>query len=253
MPALSGYRALPITGRLSVGKGAPKPKRPWAWRILVRLTRTVALCLLKLEVEGVERVPLEGPIVLIGNHVNFIDPVLAYIVQHRYLKAMTAVETYRRFLFNLVAWGVDAIPVARGTPDRDAIRACIEALEVGWALYVAPEGTRSHDGQLQKGLAGVTLILLRAGTHIPIYPVAFIGLEHFWSNIKRLRRTPARVVVGRPFFLSPPEGRANREVREQLTAEMMGQIAALLPPENRGEYADQVDKEPQYLRFASDA
>ena len=116
-------------------------------------------------------------------------------------------------------------------------------------LYVAPEGTRSGHGRLQEGKAGVTLILLRAGTHIPIYPIAYIGLVPFWSNLKRLRRTPVRVVMGEPFYLSPPEGHVRRQVRDQMTAEMMGQIAALMPPEDRGVYADQVGKTPQYLSF----
>jgi 1-acyl-sn-glycerol-3-phosphate acyltransferase len=208
--------------------------------------------LLKLEIEGIERVPLTGPVLLIGNHVNFIDPALAYIYHRRYVKGMTAVETRRRFLFNFFAWGVDAIYVERGTPDRHALKACIEALDAGWLLYIAPEGTRSNDGRLQRGLSGMTLVLLRAGTHIPVYPMAFIGLEHFWPSIKRLRRTPVRVVVGRPFTVALPDGRAGHAVREQITAEMMGQIAALLPPENRGLYAEQATETPQYLRFATD-
>jgi 1-acyl-sn-glycerol-3-phosphate acyltransferase len=230
-----------------------KPKRYWLFRFLVAVVRAIVKILLKLEVEGAERLPRSGPVLLIGNHVNFVDPALGYIINQRYVKGMTAAETRGRFLFNFFAWGVDAIYVERGAPDRRALKACIEALDAGWALYLAPEGTRSGDGRLQKGLSGMTLVLLRAGTHIPVYPIAYIGLEHFWPSIKRLRRTPVRVVVGQPFYVSPPEGRAHREVREQITAEMMGQIAAMLPVENRGLYAEQADKTPQYLRFAPDS
>jgi 1-acyl-sn-glycerol-3-phosphate acyltransferase len=211
--------------------------------------RIVTNIILKLETSGVERIPAEGALALIGNHTNFLDPVLAYTVHDRYVKGMTAVETYRRFVFNFFAWAVEAIPVERGTPDREAIRACVEALESGMALYIAPEGTRSGHGRLQEGKAGVTLILLRAGRGIPIYPIAFIGLWDLWPNLKRLRRTPTRVVVGEPFYLAPPEGRVRRQVRDQMTAEMMGQIAALMPPEYRGLYADQVGMTPRYLSF----
>jgi 1-acyl-sn-glycerol-3-phosphate acyltransferase len=227
-----------------------KPKRYWLVRFLSMLLRGVVNILLRIETEGFERVPLTGPVLLIGNHVNFIDAALAYIYHRRYVKGMTAVETRGRFLFNFFAWAVDAIYVERGTPDRRALQACIEALNNGLALYLAPEGTRSGDGQLQRGLSGMTLVLLRAGTHIPIYPVAYIGLEHFWPSIKRLRRAPVRIVVGEPFYVCPPEGRASREVREQITAEMMGQIAAMLPPEKRGIYAEQATQTPQYLSAA---
>jgi 1-acyl-sn-glycerol-3-phosphate acyltransferase len=228
-----------------------KPKRYWLYPLLIAFVRMMVRLLLKLEVRGAERIPRSGPVLLIGNHVNFIDPPLGYTINRRYVKGMTAAETRGRFLFNFFAWGVDAIYVERGTPDRSALKACIEALEAGWALYLAPEGTRSGDGQMRKGFAGMTLILLRAGTHIPVYPIGYIGLEHFWPNAVRLRRTPVQVIVGEPFYISPPPGHVGREVREEITAEMMGQIAALLPPENRGLYADQVDKPPQYLRFHS--
>jgi 1-acyl-sn-glycerol-3-phosphate acyltransferase len=228
-----------------------KPKRYWLYPALIVFVRAVANLLLKLDIRGVERVPLSGPALLIGNHVNFLDPPLAYVINRRYIKGMTAIETRGRFLFNFFAWGVDAIYVERGTPDRGALKACIDALKAGHALYLAPEGTRSNDGVMQKGLAGMTLILLRAGTHIPVYPVAFLGLEHFWPNIKRLRRTPVQITVGEPFYVSPPPGYVNREVREQITAEMMGQIAAMLPPANRGLYAEQAEKRPKYLRPAS--
>ena len=211
----------------------------------------LAHAILKLKIEGTERLPLDGPIAMIGNHVNFMDPIFPYLACPRYVKGMTAVETYSRFLFSFLAWTVDAIPVERGTPDRAAIRACIAALDAGEALYVAPEGTRSNDGRLQRGLAGVTLILLRAGTHIPIYPLGYHGVEDFWPYAKRLRRTPIQVVVGEPFYLDPPPGRVRQQVREEITAEMMGQIAALLPEKNRGVYAGQVGRTPRYLRFES--
>lgn len=227
-----------------------KPKRYWLYPLLVDLVRGIVKLILKLDVQGAERIPLNGPILIIGNHVNFIDPPLGFIITQRYVKGMTAIETRGRFPFNFFAWGVDVIYVKRGTPDRRALRACVDALKAGWALYLAPEGTRSGDGRMQKGLAGMTLVLLRAGTHIPVYPIAYVGLEHFWPNIKRLRRTPVQILVGEPFYISPPPGRTSREVRDQITAEMMGQIAAILPPENRGVYAEQVDKPPQYLRFA---
>jgi 1-acyl-sn-glycerol-3-phosphate acyltransferase len=230
---------------------AVRPKRYIIGRIVVAIVRVIAHIIFKLKIEGAKKLPRTGPVVMIGNHVNFADPALGVIINRRYVKGLTAIETYSRFLFNFMAWSVDAIAVERGTPDRGAIRACIEALQAGWALYIAPEGTRSNHGKLQRGLAGMTLILLKAGTHIPVYPIGYIGLEHFWAHAKRLRRTPVRIVVGDPFYLAPPEGRVRQPVREAITTEMMGQIAELLPEENRGVYADQVGITPKYLRFES--
>ncbi len=226
-----------------------KPKRYLLGRIVVFLLRPLAHILMKIKIEGAERIPRQGPVVILGNHINFLDPVLPYMLARRYVKGMTAVETYSRFFFNFLAWSVDAIPVERGTPDLSAIRTCVEALQAGWALYIAPEGTRSGHGRLQRGYAGVALILLHAGKDVPIYPMGFAGPEHFWPNIKRLRRTPVRVRIGEPFYLDPQDQRVRQPEREQIMAEIMGQIAALLPPENRGLYADQVGQKPHYLKF----
>ena len=230
-----------------------EPKRYWLVRFLSMLLRGMVNILLKIEVEGFERIPLTGSVLLIGNHVNFIDPALAYIYHRRYVKGMTAVEAESRGGVILPVSGHYGEYIRGEHPELASALKCIEALDNGWALYLAPEGTRSGDGQLQRGLSGMTLVLLRAGTHIPVYPIAYIGLEHFWPSIKRLRRAPARIVVGQPFYVCLPEGRASREVREQITAEMMGQIAALLPAENRGVYTEQATQTPQYLCSAPDS
>lgn len=226
-----------------------RPKRELVGRIAVWVVRVLAHMLLRIECEGIEQIPRTGAVVMLGNHINFLDPVLPYILARRYVKGLTAMETYRRFLFNFLAWAVDAIPVERGAPDRQALHACIEALNAGWALYVAPEGTRSGHGRMQRGRAGVVLILLHAGADIPIYPMAFIGLEHFWPNLRRLRRTRVCVRVGMPFYLRRPGGPVRQAVREQMMDEIMGQIAALLPPEHRGVYADQVGRPLHYIEL----
>jgi 1-acyl-sn-glycerol-3-phosphate acyltransferase len=226
---------------------AMKPRRYWLGRIVVAGLRSLTHVLLKLRVEGIEQVPATGPVVLIANHVNFLDPVLTYTIHRRYVKGLTADKTFRQAFFRFLAWSVDAIPVARGTPDLSAIRACVETLEAGWALYIAPEGTRSGHGRLQEAHAGVVVVLSRADQQIPVFPIAYIGLEHFWPTFRKLRRTPVRIVVGEPFYVSWPEGRVHQAEREQILSEMMGAIAVLLPPENRGRYADQVGRASRYL------
>ena len=50
-----------------------KPKRYWLFRLCATMLRGVASILLKIEIEGFDRIPLTGPVLLIGNHVNFID------------------------------------------------------------------------------------------------------------------------------------------------------------------------------------
>jgi 1-acyl-sn-glycerol-3-phosphate acyltransferase len=107
-------------------------------------------------------------------------------------------------------------------------------LKAGGVLGLAPEGTRSHTGQLQEGKTGAAYLADRAG--VPIVPVALAGTENVWRNLKRLRRTPVACTIGQPFRL-PSDGRAKGEQLKHLTDEVMCRIAALLPPQYHGAYA----------------
>jgi len=135
----------------------------------------------------------------------------------------------------------------RGEADVRAFRAGLAALQDGAILAVAPEGTRSGHGRLQTGRPGVVLLALHSGA--PILPLVYYGAERFHDNIRRLRRTDFRIVVGQPFYLDARGAKVTQEVRRAMTDEMMYQIAALLPPDYRGVYADLEAATEHYLRF----
>jgi len=137
--------------------------------------------------------------------------------------------------------------VRRGEVDRQAIRRSLEVLANGQALLMAPEGTRSGDGRLQKGHDGMTFIALRANA--PILPMAIVGGEHFWANVSRLRRTSIKVVIGQVFRFSSGQERFGRTVMGKMTEEGMYQLASLLPPERRGVYSDLDLATEEYLTF----
>jgi 1-acyl-sn-glycerol-3-phosphate acyltransferase len=124
----------------------------------------------------------------------------------------------------------------------------LEALEEGLILGLAPEGTRSGDGRLQQGKPGTVLLALRSGA--PLLPVVHHGGELFWRNLARLRRTEFHIVVGQPFYLEPGGIKVTRQVRRQMIDEVLYQMAALLPPGNRGVYSNLDGATETYLRFA---
>ncbi len=80
-------------------------------------------------------------------------------------------------------------------------------------------------------------------------PIACYGGEKFAENIKRLRRTEYHIAVGQPFRVETNGVKVTRAVRQQITDGMMYQIAALLPPEYRGVYANMENATQTYLRF----
>jgi 1-acyl-sn-glycerol-3-phosphate acyltransferase len=219
----------------------------WTRRLLNSVIRVLAKILLKLEVVGLENVPLEGPLILAMTHTNFLDPALAGAVMPRELVIMSKAENFYHPILGIIVRLYGAFPVHRGEVDRQALRRSREVLAGGQALLMAPEGTRSGHGRLQKGRNGMTFIALRADA--PILPMAIIGGEHFWPNLARLRRTPVKIVIGKAFYFSFGQERAGRATMDKMTEEGMYQLASLLPPERRGVYSDLYLATEEYLVF----
>jgi 1-acyl-sn-glycerol-3-phosphate acyltransferase len=195
-----------------------------------------------------QRVPTRGPLILVANHINFLEvPILFTHLQPRPVTGFAKAETWNNpamsALFNL--WG--AIPLKRGEPDMVAMRRGLEVLGDGKILAVAPEGTRSGNGQLQKGHPGVVMLALRSGA--PLLPLIYYGGEGFRRNVTRLRRTDFHIIVGQQFSLNVQDAVLSREVRQQITDEIMYQLAALLPTPYRGYYSDLNTATEKYLKF----
>jgi 1-acyl-sn-glycerol-3-phosphate acyltransferase len=193
-------------------------------------------------------VPEHGPLIIACNHVNFMDAPLVYThLQPRKLTGFAKAETWQNpaigLLFDL--WG--AIPVQRGQADASAFRSGLEALRQGKILGIAPEGTRSGHGRLQRGLPGI--VILAQHSEAPILPLVYYGGEKLHDNINRLKRTDFNIRVGKLFKLIFPEGKLDREVRKKMVDEIMYQMASLLPEEYRGHYSDLTKLTTNYINF----
>ena len=219
----------------------------WTRRFCNSGLRLLFRVLLKLEIVGLENVPSDGPLILMISHTNFLDPLLAGAWMPREVVMMSKVENFSYPIVGIVLRLYGAFPVRRGEVDRQAIRDSLEVLDNGEVLLMAPEGTRSGHGRLQKGHDGMTFIALRADA--PILPMAVIGGERFWTNLRKLRRTPVKVVMGKVFRFSPERERIRRATMSKMTEEAMYQLASLLPPECRGVYSDLDSATEEYLAF----
>ncbi len=146
-------------------------------------------------------------------------------------------DKYKKYpLFNWVLKVGGVIFLDRDKADFGAFRVAVEWINKGVAMGIAPEGTRSRNGQLQQGKPGV--ILLAQKTGVPIVPVGIAGTETFFRDLLRLRRPRVHITFG-PAYNPPPLDRANRdESLKQSTDEIMARIAVLLPEKYWGYYKD---------------
>jgi len=192
----------------------------------------------KFEVAGKEHVPLEGGLILASNHMNNADPPAICLAIPRHPTFMAKKEMFGWPVLGLAFRAFGAFPVRRTEADLGALRAATEVVQRGEMLVMFPEGTRSRTGGLGKGHPGTGLIALRTGA--PILPVAVTGTEGVrwpWIFLKPYSIKHVRVIIGEPFRV-PPVERINNESAAEATDLIMRHIAALLPPEYRGVYAN---------------
>ena len=109
-----------------------------------------------------------------------------------------------------------------------------DGLAEGRIVGIAPEGRQSTIGGLEEGNEGAAFLALKS--RAPIVPVAMTGTENDNINghIKRWRRAPVTLTVGKPFFLRE---QADRQVMlREGTQQIMQALADLLPESYRGSY-----------------
>lgn len=216
--------------------------------IVYLVIRFLLFFMCKVDRQALEAVPKKGPMILVSNHINFLDaPVASTFLYPRKIMSFVKIETFSNpildFLFKV--WG--SIPVKRGAADFSAFSKAIKALEDSMFFAIFPEGTRTNDGCLIKGHSGVVVVVLKS--NVPILPIVHYGTEHFSHNFRKFHRTRITVKVGKPFFINPGSAYPNKKERQLMTDEIMFQLAKLLPEKNRGYYADLSKATTHYLNF----
>jgi 1-acyl-sn-glycerol-3-phosphate acyltransferase len=204
----------------------------------------------RLDIRGRDNIPEDGPFLLLTNHLHWLDPP-ALAVAFPYRVHVFAAEKWENHWFlGPLFRSLDAIFVQRGEVDRKALRKALAVLEGGGVLGMAPEGTRSKTGGLQRGRNGAAYMAFRTG--VKLVPVVTTGQEEVFSSLRRGRRATVRVVFGEPFDPPRVEGRATAAQVQALTQEIMYRLAALLPPKYRGVYADVAERRSDLVAEQAD-
>jgi 1-acyl-sn-glycerol-3-phosphate acyltransferase len=191
-----------------------------------------------IEVEGLDEIP-QGNILVAANHLGRLDTAALLCVVDREDIIMAVAEKYKNhFLFGAIGRAVDAIWLNRFEADFSALREILNRMKKGGLMVIAPEGTRSKSATMQQGKLGAVFLASKSG--YPIIPVALTGTEDAGviANLKKLRKTKIKIVVGKPIQIQIPAGKGKEETMQKATDEIMCQIAAMLPQSYRGFYAN---------------
>jgi 1-acyl-sn-glycerol-3-phosphate acyltransferase len=197
-------------------------------------------------------IPSEGPVIIACNHASNLDPVVlgSWLVPavDRRIHWLGKKELFAWPIVGWLARNGGVHPVDRDAADVEAFRLAKRILDEGHVLTVFPEGTRSPDGRLQEARDGVAMLAMR--TDATIVPIGIGGSDRVWPKGRLLPRPGGRVTmrIGTPFRLVDelPAGSDRRTAKRQATSLIMRRIASLLPPRQRGAYAD-ADERPIHL------
>jgi 1-acyl-sn-glycerol-3-phosphate acyltransferase len=185
---------------------------------------------LRLRVEGIERVPATGPVILLANHASYLDPAVLGRACPRKVHFLIKRKIYETPGLQWFFRGMDAIPVVADPTDTSALRRALRLLAAGEVLGVFPEGGRSRDGSLAEGKTGAALLASRSMA--PLLPVGIRGAHEAmpmgaaWPRPRRVE-----VVFGHPFQPPAARGVEGRRVLEGVADRYMEEIAALVAGE----------------------
>lgn len=188
--------------------------------------------LARIEVEGRENIPKEGPFFLIPNHQSVLDPVLVQAMCPRPVHSFTKSTQFGSPVFRWLLPRLNAIPTRRYRVDPQVVRVALRLVEAGEAIGIYPEGERSWDGSLQPLRRGTVRLLLKAGA--PVVPCGVIGSYDVWPRwSRRPRRCRVRIRFGEPIDFGRHDTREDRE--KALTAAidlLSGALSALRDPDH---------------------
>ena len=199
------------------------------------IVRTVVLTVLSLlfrfKIDGLEKIPRKGPVILVSNHISNFDPLcVAYLADRagRRPRFLAKRSLWNNRFLRIVLSGCRQIPVERGSGDFAPMRAAEEAIRRGECVVIYPEGTITTNLDLtpMRGKTGVARLTLATGA--PVYPSALWGAQWLIGKGRKQKYFGHRLImykVGDPMTFPELAGTENdpaalREVTDRVMAEV---------------------------------
>jgi 1-acyl-sn-glycerol-3-phosphate acyltransferase len=207
-------------------------------------------------VEGIERIPATGPVLLASNHISYFDPIaIGFLADSagRRVRFLAKAELFEKRFMAAVLRRMGQIRVERGKGDAGALDRATAALRAGECVHVFPEGTISDEFEPMAGKTGLARLARAAG--VEVLPVGLWGTHRVippGEQKPERWRTPIVMVVGAPIPVAPD---ANpRETTDRIMAGICSAVAEarrLYPPPPDGQFDGWWVRRPETARLRS--
>jgi 1-acyl-sn-glycerol-3-phosphate acyltransferase len=215
-----------------------------AYWVLKAILTPILRFLYRVRAEGLEHMPMSGPVILASNHVSFCDSIFLPLVLRRRVTFVAKAEYFEN---PKTAWffrAVGQIPIKRegGSASQRALASAGEVLQEGGLFGIYPEGTRSPDGRLYKGHTGVARLALQH--RVPVVAVAMVGTREAQPIGQVVPRffMPITVRFSRPMTFDRYYDRAeDPRVLREITDSIMFELRELSGQDYVNQYAKRKD------------
>jgi 1-acyl-sn-glycerol-3-phosphate acyltransferase len=207
------------------------PRRVIIRKILLFFAKFLLSLLFRLKIEGLEKIPREGPLILAGNHVSALEAMILAAYSPRLVEFLGSGDIPFDPNYAWIAEAYGLIPVNRGNLDRAALRKSIDVLLQKGFLGIFPEGGIWSPAKME-AQTGVALISYKAKA--PIIPIGFGGMQGAIASALKLHRPILTMRVGdiiQPLTIN--KGDDHKKRLQALANEILNAIDLLLPEDER--------------------
>lgn len=180
----------------------------------------------RVDVHGLQNLPAQGGVLLLGNHISWVDWAMVQIASPRPVRFVMLRSVYQRWYLRWFLKSLGCIPIERGSGAEKALADVAEQLNAGEVVCLFPEGAISRTGQLGEFRRGYERACGMANPDVKIVPFYLRGLwgsqfSRSSSKLKELRNAPLHrsvvVAFGKPLPKDTPADVLKRRIFEQAT------------------------------------
>ena len=178
----------------------------------------------RLKVSGIENIPKDGPVLLLGNHISYIDFALLQWATPRTIRFVVHDDYYSKPILNWILRGVGAVSI-RPENSRNAMQNIINLLNNDCVVCLFPEGHVSTSGELSDLKRGFEKVLSHSKEGVIVVPFAVKNMwGSFFSKAPRAVKRRMKFSLRREVNVKIGRGLNSNTTKE----EVKSQIGSLL-------------------------